>query len=82
VIDGWQNSDMSETTTEVFNILPIPEVIHSKSAMLPFIQDVAINIKHIYLASKQETEFAVLNVHTAEEQNLFHTFDEGKHHCF
>jgi hypothetical protein len=52
MIDGWQNGNMYEPTTEVFGILPIPEVICSKSAMLPFIQDGAGDIKHIYLASK------------------------------
>jgi hypothetical protein len=67
MIDGWQNGDMYEPTTEVFGILPIPEVIRSKSAMLPFIQDGAVDIKHIYLASKQETKIAVLNVCTAGE---------------
>ena len=73
MIDGWQNGDMYEPTTEVFGILPIPEVIRTKSAMLPYIQDIEVDIKHIYLASKQETKFAVLNVHTAVERNLFHT---------
>src|SRR5882762_1217014 len=72
MIDGWQNGDMYEPTTEVFGILPIPEVIRSKSAMLPFIQDGVVDIKHIYLASKQETKFAVMNIHTAEERDLFH----------
>jgi hypothetical protein len=70
---GWFFEPLYEPTTEVFGILPIPEVIPSKSAMLPFIQDGAVDIKHIYLASKQETKFAVLNVHTAEERDLFHT---------
>ena len=63
---------MYEPTTEVFGIFSIPEVIHSKSAMLPFIQDGAVDIKHIYLASKQKTKFAAMNIHTAEEQDLFH----------
>ena len=40
--------------------------------MLPFIQDIDIDIKHSYLAAKQETKFAVLNVHTAAERDLFH----------
>jgi hypothetical protein len=55
-----------------YGILPIPETIHFKSAMLPFIQDIDIDIKHSYLAAKQETKFAVLNVHTAAERDLFH----------
>ena len=73
IIDGWQNGDMYEPTTEVFGILPIPEVIRSKSAMLPYIQDLEVDIRHLYLASKQGTKYAVINIHTAGEQNLFHT---------
>jgi hypothetical protein len=64
---------MYEPTTEVFGILPIPEVIRSKSAMLPYIQDLEVDIRHLYLASKQGTKYAVINIHTAAEQDLFHT---------
>jgi hypothetical protein len=73
MIDGWQNGDMYEPTTEVFGILPIPEVICSNSAMLPYIQDIEDDVKHHYLASKQGTKFAVLNIHTAPERDLIHT---------
>ena len=62
---------MYEPTTEVFGILPIPEVIHSKRGMFPYIQDIGVDIWHLYLASKQETKFAVLNIHTAAEQTQF-----------
>jgi hypothetical protein len=41
--------------------------------MLPYIQDPEVDFRHLYLASKQETKYAVLNVHTLAEQDLFHT---------
>jgi len=70
-IKGWVNGTMYTPTKEVFGILPVPENICTNAAMQPYISDNSEKNTHHYLASKQGTRYAVMNVHTTEEKQLF-----------
>ena len=73
MIEGWVNTSMNVPTKEVYGILPIPEEVCHKSAMQPFVSEGGEKISHRYLASKQQTRYAVMNVHTTEEKQTFTT---------
>jgi hypothetical protein len=70
-IKGWVNGTMYTPTKEVFGILPVPENICTNAAMQPHISDNPEKNTHHYLASKQGTRYAVMNIHTTEEKQLF-----------
>jgi hypothetical protein len=70
-IRGWVNGTMYAPTKEVFGILPVPENICTNAAMQPYISNSSEKITHDYLASKQGTRYAVMNMHTTEEKQLF-----------
>jgi hypothetical protein len=71
VIQGWVNGTMYVPTKEIFGILPIPDDIRTKTAMQPYISGNTEKTKHFYLASKQGTRYAVMNIHTVEEKQTF-----------
>ena len=71
VIQGWVNETMYVSTKEVFEILPVPDDIRAKTAMQPYISGSIEKNKHNYLAFKQGTRYAVINVHTVEEKQTF-----------
>jgi hypothetical protein len=52
-------------------VLPVPNNIRGKTAMQPYIPENTEKNKHSYLASKQGTRYAVMNVHTIEEKQTF-----------
>ena len=70
-IRGWVNGTMYMPTKEVFGILPVPNDIRGKTAMQPYIPENTEKNKHSYLASKQGTRYAVMNIHTIEEKQTF-----------
>ena len=79
-IRGWVNGSMYTPTSEVYGILPIPLEIVTKSAMQPFINTACGDIKHAYLAKMQGTQYAVINVHTVAEKQLFASLMWNNHH--
>lgn len=72
---GWVNGNDYETTNETFGILPLSDVTRAKLQMLPYNPQLArdLKIRHQHLAQEQKTQFAVLPIHTPEEQALYRT---------
>ncbi|KAF8876293.1 hypothetical protein CPB84DRAFT_1852998 [Gymnopilus junonius] len=66
----WVNGNLYVQTTEVFGILPVPDPVQTLSGILKYDQELKPE-QYSYLASKQDTRYAVLMVHTTEEKNLF-----------
>lgn len=69
----WVNGDLYIQTTEVFGILPVPDPVQVASGILKYDSQLKPE-QYAYLASKQDTRYAVLTVHTTEEKNLFSRF--------
>ncbi|KAF9000804.1 hypothetical protein BDZ89DRAFT_1170255 [Hymenopellis radicata] len=69
-VAGWVNGDLYEPTTEVFGILPIPSGVQTASDILPYDPSDPPK-KYAYLARRQGTRFAVLNVTTEDEKRAF-----------
>lgn len=70
-IKGWTNGLLYQPTTEVSGILPIPPSIQFKAGLQPTISNPTTKVMHQYLATRQETMFAVIGVHTVTEKKLF-----------
>ena len=70
---GWVNGDNYVRSTEVFGILPLPDNFRDNLGMLVYHPHFAKdkNIRHHYLAIKQNTRMAVLPIHTKPERALF-----------
>ena len=63
-IQGWTNGSLYVDTSEVTGILPIPSILHTKALMQPNIPGVISKSLHQILAQQQQTQFAVIAVHT------------------
>ncbi|EDR06924.1 uncharacterized protein LACBIDRAFT_328290 [Laccaria bicolor S238N-H82] len=70
-IQGWTNGSLYVDTSEVSGILPIPSILHTKALMQPNIPGVISKSLHQFLAQRQQTQFAVIAVHTVPEKLLF-----------
>jgi hypothetical protein len=70
---GWINGDNFLRSTEAFGILPLPEQQCEKLGMLVYNANFAKMMKsrREYLVRKQNTQMAVLPVHTKFERMLF-----------
>jgi hypothetical protein len=70
---GWVNGNNFVRSTEVFGILPMPEQLRDNVGMTPYNPQFAQEhkIHHQYLAMRQNTQFAVLPIHTKAERALF-----------
>ena len=63
-IQGWTNGSLYVDTSEVSGILPIPSILRTKALMQPNIPGVISKSLHQFLAQQQQTQFAVIAVHT------------------
>ena len=70
-IQGWTNGSLYVDTSEVSGILPIPPTLCTKALMQPNIPGVTSKAMHQFLAQRQQTQFAVIAVHTVSEKQLF-----------
>ena len=70
-IQGWTNGSLYVDTSEVSGILPIPPTLCTKALMQPYIPGVTSKTLHQFLAQRQQTQFAVVAVHTVPEKQLF-----------
>ena len=68
---GWVYGNLYKPTTEVFEILPVPNDVHQESCMQEFDPNFDYNQHHGFLASKQGTKKPVLPIHTDAEHKLF-----------
>lgn len=65
---------MYEKTKESFGILPIPVSVVNELDLQPHVAQRANQVspyRHNYLASQQQTCYAVIHIHTAEERRYF-----------
>jgi hypothetical protein len=54
-LSGWVNGNLYKPTSEVFEILPVPDDVHQESSMQEFDSNLIYNQHHGFLASKQGT---------------------------
>lgn len=78
-VEGWVNGDNFISTQESFGILPVPAEQREKLNMYPFNAHFAHDFKphHHYLSEKQNTQIAVLPIHTKPERILFRALLTG-----
>ena len=63
-IQGCTNGSLYVNTSEVSGILTIPSILRTKPLMQPNIPGVTSKSLHQFLAQQQQTQFAVIAVHT------------------
>ena len=70
---SWLNGNNYEQSRETFGILPLPRASQITLGMLQYSEEYATGekIKHPNLAKQQQTQVAILPIHTPEERALF-----------